>query len=234
MVAFSYQAGYFAYYKIPQDLIEINLTSILIAIIALFSVLWIILSFTNILSLMGLLKRDTALKRSLVATFVSLIPALILSYLLSSYKLLLYVISILFVSYLLAIIFGGFKGKGIEQRLLNQEAIDRELDKSDLFLKFANNVGIYNFRFLITVIMVVWLAYYCGYSKAKNTEVYVFLSDTSQTSIVKIYDDSLIGLEIDEESKTFTNKFTLFDRKNNISFALTNRNIGKLTYLKKE
>lgn len=231
MVAFLYQAGYFAYYHIPRDLIEVNLTNIFIAIIALSAILWFGISFINSLSLMGMFKRDTALKRFLVSNFLLLLITLILGYFLSySLKAVIMTVLIILFSYGMAMIFGGFKGKGIEQRLLHQEEVDRELDKNDIIVKFANNIGVFNFKMFMILILVLIMTYGYGYSKAKNTEEYTFLVDLPQTAIIKIYNNNFIGLEVNEETKTFTDKFTLINRGIDIPFTLVNRKTGKLTY----
>ncbi len=218
LMAFFYEYGYLSYFHIPTQLIELNLTNILIAAVATLGMMFLLLTVLNIFSQMGLLNTKTALGRSrnfaLMYTAYAVIMVLIYK---TAWKqslwLLIVAAVLLMIEFLWPFIFQKDK-KTLEEKFLAQEKIEREVISNDLFSRIIEKIGRSIFQFLFLSLVLLSIAFNMGRSEALNQKSFVLLGLNSNKTVIRIYSQNLIVIEFDRESKRVANSFLLINRDN--------------------
>jgi len=241
--AFTYEAGYTSYFRVPQELISLSLTTIILNLRNYLSALLMLFFLINILYMITSSWFSEALQGPNKHRFFALILAL--SFLiLNIYSRGFDITTLIFTGMLLLLILVGYLIPLLLQKIKpsnNEMASNTQVvddDVPDIVVLLRNKYGAKTIftilmYFLFLILIPQMLIYSIGYRAAKIQEYYLVVTSTSTNetddmAIIKIYDDIAIISPFNRSTKETYPEFFVVDT-NNIGSVMRLENIGPLT-----
>ena len=116
--------------------------------------------------------------------------------------------------------------KSLEDKLSAQEKIENKVSEKDIF-----NLTIKKYDLakpLLLTALVVIAAFSCGNAEALNQEKFVLLEANSNKAVIRFYNDNLIAVEFNKETKKLTNNFLIIKKDFNDTNIFTTIKLGRL------
>ena len=226
LVAFSFEAGFLNYFKLPIDLLFIRLENLFITLTILGS-FFVLLGFSLEIFFSFRPTRDSVLFyifNLFFSFFLLLIPML-------------YVKKINWIPILAWLIFAFFylitpflykKEKTYFNKLTR--AIEDDNKHLNILEKLGEFTGDKNSIFFCFFLYSLWVSFLLGEFQARKEKFFITASiDKEKFAIIRNYRENVIFLEINEDKKTFGKKFYVKDSTQLTNFLLERKELGNLT-----
>ena len=211
--AYNFESSYNDFFGIPHDFAQVDSKTIVVALVSVFSSVFLALYWVHVFASNIVFFRKTALRR----TFGTLISYLFLSWifiLLAAPDYALWVV-------VATLAVGGFFGfvfplitqrkvEGYENKLLAQEQTEREASTSSDLIDRVVKAGGRRGLILVIIGFVVYIAAGLrGSGVARTQREFLSPSDSSDLVVVRAYGERLILVGFDEESKHLDGRVVL-------------------------
>jgi len=225
--------GYCGVYGIPLEFIQLNLTTVLIAIAGSIGILYILFQIINLfysLASGGTFKNLTLLQLNIIIViFISIILLAFVAVFRSLIELWPLLVVIVFYVIFFQLIFPLLtqrKTKGYENKIAAQMVIDNQY-KSVLNF-FGEKFGATTAWIILGIFGFLFIMYFSGYDAAKTQKDY-FIPSTNQNSVVlRIYGDNLICAPFDIKTKKVEKAFFIFKISDGYNPQLKLTTVGPL------
>ncbi len=240
VLAFLYEKGYTSYFKIPPELIKIDLINILRFIFYLLALIFILYGILNacyvfVCSLSSIIQR--IILRS-APYFIYFIVGLLISLNTKAWNTYKWSVALVFVIFL----FDGFilplitqRGKGTYyQKLAYQEEKRNKLNikEPNLLDKIIPPKNILTANKVINVIIILVIiltvSNVIGNAEAERQIEFLVLKNPSNIVVLKIYGDKYICAPFDPNTKTVEKSLYIIDSKKQDGFWFDWKNVGPL------
>jgi hypothetical protein len=240
LFGFLYEEGYANYFKIPVQLIKLDLITIFTSILVLLGLIWLIFSFLDSIYMI-LSPRPSIVRRAFIRSAPYILFFLAFFFInigtktWHSFKWIVaspFLIS-LFNEFVLPLI--GQRGKGTYYQKLEAYEERRKKNKLsepsivDLFVTTNNVLILRRFRDIVLIIFFIFLAVYMiGASRAERQKEFLLLKNPKNIVVLKIYGDKYICAPFDPNTKTVEKSLYIIDSKKQDALWFDWQEVGPL------
>ncbi|HEV7241652.1 MAG TPA: hypothetical protein VGQ36_20640 [Thermoanaerobaculia bacterium] len=225
--AFAYEAGQATFYGYPFQLIRIDLSSIFIAVVAVFLTLSFVIAIADLLIRMPW--PDSALGRQLgtAAIIAFFVTALALIFRFSPLRLWLTLYGFVGAFLLLELIMPALfiRGRKYQDKLERAEQINARTP--NLVNVVQAIVGEHAVFWAIGLVALMIVFASVGLAVASRERLYLVIPGTPERAVLRIYGTTIISAELERKQKLFKRHFT-FDDVANASVRAIREEIGPL------
>ena len=236
-LAFAYQSGYAYYFKIPPELISISMPQILLSTTSLvFIVLMLfVISDEIFTTLPDHLRQNPIVRR--IARITPMVLLFIASLMLFGRRWEQWIIYPIIIGFQLALEFlrpllAWHDKKTYAEKLAAEREYRAWVHNRSLFAHLERIVGASIIRFILSLVLVLWLAFSAGSSKALNRISYFVDTARTNTVILAIYDTRFVSATYDPSNHIVSTDLTIYEISDACPFSLKNEPIGPLSPMK--
>jgi len=195
LFSFRYEAGFAGAFKIPLNLIEVNITTIFVVFMTIFSVIVLLIFIFNPIYMLVVahFKEKELIRRRIVA----LVPLFL--WFLAELKLF-GTLSITMIAPLIALtmvtsflflspLFAYRSGRSYLEKL---KASNEHEPQEDLFSAAIKRLGLKNFYYLFLLFILFYVMQSAGMAKATREKEFFVLTSSPNTVVLRIYGDKII------------------------------------------
>ena len=200
-IAFAYEAGYLAFYRVPLHLARVGLDVFLVVVVTLYGVLWLLLALGNLLSLAWPVHPALQIK-ALRVCWMLLVPIWHLAnYGLRREDWILYITLFTLIGFFEVLwpLFIYRNKKSLREKIISDEIA--EAGRPTILLRLHSVVGPMAYSLIIVVIFGGWLSYSAGRAAAVTQKQFFLWKDRPDIAVVRTYPDLLICVPFNREDK---------------------------------
>jgi len=200
-IAFAYETGYLAFYRVPLHLARVGLDVFLVLVVTLSGVLWLLLALGNLLSLTWPVHPALQIK-ALRVCWMLLVPIWHLAnYGFRKKDWILYIILFTIIGFFEVLwpLFVYGNKKTLREKFIADEIA--EAGKPTIWLRLHSAVGPMAYSLIIVAILGGWLSYSAGRAAAVTKKQFFLWKDRTDIAVVRIYPDLLICVPFNREDK---------------------------------
>lgn len=229
LLVFVYELSYLKYFNIPSEFISVSLEKFFIVLAGIGGVVSILYIFVDLLLFFKPKKENLVAIR--IYAFLTLLLIFFAPYLyVNNFKInwRFFCLVILY-----AFFYFGFPlihrdKKSYKEKLIEQDEIENAVPS--LFERFVNLFGKYGGIVVSGCFYLAYLAFLSGLHDAKEQKDFVVVDiNNEKFAIIRVYGDSIILSQINEEKRTFGKIFYVKNKNELSETLLENKEIGKLT-----
>jgi hypothetical protein len=231
-IAFLYEAGYFSVYNIPLHLIQVQLDTVLIVLLTLSSVFLTLFFLINFITTIW--PESWVIQIKLLRICLILIFPLwrLLLYGWESKDWLLYFIP-LFIIILLEFILPLItyrKKKSLKEKFEADEIAESKPRSKTIFGRMQSFLGPIGYATILIFFLLCKMSYDAGIAKAHTQKKYYFLNDSTDTLVIRVYKDMIIGVKYNNVKKNINSSVILNKIGGNQPIELLFKNVGPLNF----
>lgn len=229
-LAFAFEAGYFNYFGIPMNLVQINLKIVLIVIASISGALFTIFMFANVISIFW--PTHSALQIKFIRLFIVIMPYL-WKFLVYGRMIRYWEIAVGFIGFTVFYEFVWpmfqFRNKKSYLDKLSENEISENKERSKhLIGRLFNSLGTFGSAFVIALLLGSFMSYDAGEAKATTQKEYLTVGESSNIVVLRVYDDMVICAPFNRDAKEIASKFIFRKLGDDPKLMYVRENIGPL------
>lgn len=208
-LTFAFEAGYFKYFGIPLNLIQINSQIVFIAIASLSFVLFTIFLVANFISIYWPSHRALQIKliRLLLVTIPLIWFFLIHGRMLRHWEVFVGIVGLVVLVEFVLPIFKFRNKKSYLEKLSESEISANKEPSKHLCSRLFNYLGTFGTAFVIAVLMGSFMSYDLGQAQATAQKEYLTVGESSNIVVLQVYNDMFICAPFNRDTKEIAPKF---------------------------
>jgi hypothetical protein len=224
VTAFLYELGFVSHFKIPVQFITLDWTTVLIAGVVVFGILFLVLLAVNLIS-PSFLPIKNAVRVALFRTIMSAVAVIPMALLVQGwFRVVVLAIPLFWAFIEFAFPYIVYRGKGTYMERL--ELAQRKYPSRDHSLvgRIPNRV----FWLLVLLLWISWLAFSMGLSSASRQKEFLVVNTSPEAVVLRPYHDHLVCAYFDRESREVDRSFFVLDTASGSEIILTREQVGPL------
>jgi hypothetical protein len=233
LVAFAYEAGYMTRFGVPIAFITLNLTSVFIAILALFSVIMVAFLAVNAVYPM-LLKAEGPVRRALVRNSPFLIILLVMLIIYNGtgeFWGWLFVAGLVLIGeFIFPLVTQRGKMTYREKLEANEKMVGDHDDSSSSLIGILGSTpgGLAGVCAVGYFVLILYFSFALGTSKALKQKDFLVVADKKKMVVLRVYDGQLLCVPFDRATKRLERSLVLLDRSKENGLRLDWEQLGPL------
>ena len=234
-IAFMYEAGYFRAFDIPLSLVQVAFSSVLIILLSFSGLLFLLFSIVILISMKWPKSKPLQVKLLRIC-LVLFFPFCIL--LLYGWQkrdwitLLIVVMYLLFMEIIWPLVSYRDK-KSLREKFVSDEVAYGKGMHQSILGRIRDTLGTLGYALVFTLFFCGSLAHTAGNAKATTQREFFVLNEESEIAIVRLYQEMIIGVHFERETRTIQPEIILRAIKGDNTIQLIREDIGPLLRPKK-
>lgn len=224
LVAFQYEKGFASYFRIPYQLISVDLSRVLLIGLTLFAILIFAFPILNLLVVVFSNIMSPVIKRLLrpYLFIIFIIITYIYLYKFTGFHrwgwILIFLVIMIFLDFVLPLITQRTKGSYID-KLQAQDALESSIMNIPAFIR--TRYGSEIVLLIAACLIGISLSYSAGYAEAVSEDIFLVTNTNPELVVLRKYEDKLICAPLNRTDKTSLPSFTILDLSSQgVSFSL--------------